>query len=91
MNPVEVARRAIKSGSVLRAAMDAVTALIHAGLLPAEAELAAAPLVWQAIVEAQAGAETYAHINPATAARAVVAVLEQHNLLTQPAPNGEAA
>lgn len=90
MNPVEVARCAIRSGSVLLAAMDAVTALIEAGLLAADKERTAGPLALQAIRQARAGADTHSRINPATAAHAVVAVLEQHNLLTPP-PNGEAA
>ena len=83
-SPVEVARRAIRPGSVLRAAMEAVSALMRAGLLDAADELAAGPLAWQAIVQAQAGAETYSHINPQRAAVAVVETLRRHNLLPQP-------
>lgn len=90
MNPVEVARRAIRSGSTLLAAMDAVTALIEAGLLAADTELVAGPLTLRAIRQVRAGADTHSRINPATAARAVVSVLREHNLLTEPT-NGEAA
>lgn len=90
VSPVGVVRAAISSGSALLAAMDAVTALIEAGLLAADKERTAGPLALQEIRQARVGADTHSRINPATAARAVVAVLEQHNLLTQP-PNGEAA
>lgn len=81
---VDVARRVIRPGSVLAAAFAAVTALIRAGLLPPENELAAAPRAYEAIVQLQATAETYSAINPGRAARAVVTVLQEHGLLTQP-------
>jgi hypothetical protein len=71
--------------------VDAVTALIAAGLLAAEAEKSAGPLAVQAIRQQRAGAEAHSRINPDAAAGALVAALQQHNLLTQPSTKEPAA